>query len=774
MATQSNIWFAAVPPGNVPTPTSGYYAFFVGDGTGGTTMGIYYKKDSAGNITSLIPPSYSGQNAQDAVGTILQDTATVDFTYDPTGHTISAIVPDSAITNAKLAAMAAGTFKMRAAGAGSGSPIDGTAAQAKAALGITYSDVSGLGSAATQNSSAFDAAGLAATAQTNAINASQPVSATLTSLAALSTTAYGRALLTQPDAAALTSLINTATASLKGLMTPGQVQQLASNSTGRYNVLDYGISPANTAAANLSAWDALMTIVADNGEVYFPPGPSPYQFSGTMNIPGGKHLIIKGAQNQKSMIQTTSATAHIFVVGDWYNDFQGLKFTSSVTRTAGAAIYSGNNVQINVMDCDFAGMWDGIVYSGGNQAGNLALISNCGFTSTLNRGIVLDGKDANTIIEKVIMDGPLGVQQVGLELIQCGSVLVSNSDLIRSVNNLRFNPANYPAGVFSAYFVNVFFDTAAGSSVLFTNTGAVQRVKFTNCWFSGSVTGCEFNSTASVLPTAIDFIGCDIFANSSRGIYARGVQDFSATNCRIAGNAVAGVEITASTGGVTKMNLTSNVIGPTAGFGANGTGVLINAGTYGGYAVKNNDLRGNTAANLGDSGSVATSDLKVIGDNMGHLIIGAMASLAAPASTSGAVAFALITARVPPNAVIPGQTFRFKVIGNSSATGTLIFTVRAGSNGLIGDATVWTSITSAAQVANQRAGFEGLLTVRSVGTSGTVQCEALGFAQAALLPTLVAAPVTPTVNTTAPWFITLGVTVSTGAFVAQQAVLEAL
>jgi hypothetical protein len=49
--------------------------------------------------------------------------------------------------------MAQSTFLMRAAGAGTGDPIAGTAAQAKTALAIATSDVSGLGSIATQAAS---------------------------------------------------------------------------------------------------------------------------------------------------------------------------------------------------------------------------------------------------------------------------------------------------------------------------------------------------------------------------------------------------------------------------------------------------------------------------------------------------------------------------------------------------------------------------------------------------------------------------------------------
>ena len=58
----------------------------------------------------------------------------------------------SAVTNAKLADMAQATFKGRAAASGTGAPIDMTAAQAKTALAITASDVSGLATVATTGS----------------------------------------------------------------------------------------------------------------------------------------------------------------------------------------------------------------------------------------------------------------------------------------------------------------------------------------------------------------------------------------------------------------------------------------------------------------------------------------------------------------------------------------------------------------------------------------------------------------------------------------------
>lgn len=153
---------------------------------------------------------------------------------------------------------------------------------------------------------------------------------------------------------------------------------------------------------------------------------------------------------------------------------------------------------------------------------------------------------------------------------------------------------------------------------------------------------------------------------------------------------------------------------------------------------------------------------------------GIIATLPATIATAGTVDTALLVATIPPAALTVGQAIRARLLGVSSSTGTLIFKLHIGPLGTVADPAAWTSITSAAQAANQRAGFDGQLTVRSTGTGGTAQAEALGFAQAALLPTVVAAAATVALNTTVGQFLTLSATCSFGTFTAQQAAVEAL
>lgn len=149
-----------------------------------------------------------------------------------------------------------------------------------------------------------------------------------------------------------------------------------------------------------------------------------------------------------------------------------------------------------------------------------------------------------------------------------------------------------------------------------------------------------------------------------------------------------------------------------------------------------------------------------------------MAVLNAPVASVAATEKLLLAAKVEPFITDVGCTYRIKVIGISSSTGTLIFRVRVGTNGSIADTEAWISLTSAAQAANQRAGFEAMLTVRSIGPTGTIQCEGQGFAEAAILPTVVGAVATQTIDTEAEWFIDITVISSVGTFTAQHAVVE--
>jgi 2-hydroxy-3-keto-5-methylthiopentenyl-1-phosphate phosphatase len=109
--------------------------------TAGTTSQYWRGDKTFQTLDTLAVPEntnlyFTDERSQDAVGGILTDTATVDFTYNDGANTITADVIDGSITNTKLSTVATSTFKGRTT-AGTGSPEDLTVAQAKTLLNLT-------------------------------------------------------------------------------------------------------------------------------------------------------------------------------------------------------------------------------------------------------------------------------------------------------------------------------------------------------------------------------------------------------------------------------------------------------------------------------------------------------------------------------------------------------------------------------------------------------------------------------------------------------------
>jgi hypothetical protein len=144
-------------------------------------------------------------------------------------------------------------------------------------------------------------------------------------------------------------------------------------------------------------------------------------------------------------------------------------------------------------------------------------------------------------------------------------------------------------------------------------------------------------------------------------------------------------------------------------------------------------------------------------------------NLAAAVVTSGATEKVLLQLQIPAARAVIGSTFRAWVVGNSSSTGTLIFRIKCGPNGSISDTEDWKSVTSAAQAANARAGFECLITVRS---ATTIAVDGVGYAGAVQLPTTIAVPATPAITISGIWYINMTVVCSVGTFTAQVGSIE--
>lgn len=84
----------------------------------------------SGDSVPAVPPGEVRLAYREGTGLVL-----IDADEEETAVGGGGAPADGSITNAKLASMAAGTIKGRAAGSGSGAPVDLTAAQAREALG---------------------------------------------------------------------------------------------------------------------------------------------------------------------------------------------------------------------------------------------------------------------------------------------------------------------------------------------------------------------------------------------------------------------------------------------------------------------------------------------------------------------------------------------------------------------------------------------------------------------------------------------------------------
>ena len=494
---------------------------------------------------------------------------------------------------------------------------------------------------------------------------------------------------------------------------------LPANYEQEFNVQNYGILndgvTDNLAAINL----LLSTTAPDAATIYFPAGT--YRVSGAISVPSGRHYRIKGAGMNKTFIQTTSATLDTITFNDWQQEIEDISFSSSVTKTAGIALNFQANNSVVARRCQFTGMWTAIAH-----AGTIGWFEDCIFNNGKNNSILLNGANVNDSILNCTFDCSPAIP-AHINVVQCGSVVIDNCDIIHATNNLLINPtAN---GAFAIYCANTFFDSAAGSSVKLigsTATGNIQRVKFENCWFNSTVSnGFECAGTATTLPTAIDFVNCDFFSNPTTGLLMSAVQDFSIVGSRIAGSTT-GVNIAASASAVTKFVITGNTIGPTAGIGANTTGINIQSGTYGQYSIQNNNLTGNTT-NLADAGLVTTQGQKIVQNNLGVRLLGGVGnSLIAASSaintTETILVGGLSSLPIPANALAVGSNIRVTLIGTctSTAANASTFRVRFGTAGTTADTAILTGAVTAV-TSGTTVGFKAVIefTVRTLGASAT-------------------------------------------------------
>jgi hypothetical protein len=555
---------------------------------------------------------------------------------------------------------------------------------------------------------------------------------------------------------------------------------------------------SNSGTTNVTNLNTILAAAPAGSTIYTPGNAAVYQFQGALTALT-KDFTFVGQYGHSVWAWANAGVTTTPLISlnpsGFYTGFFGMTFQTFVTMTTNYVVDCKANVNTYFVGCQFIGgastPFSGCInFSDATNGGNGAVVSGCYFSAWHDTAINVNGLQASPYFSNLAMIGNAlasGNSAAGIACPNGGAILMNNCGIVKcQVNlNLSVGAGNVVASVFA---VNCFFDQATLQSLLITgSTGTAVRCHFVGCWFtliagSGPTAAVAITTTGAAIHSGIEFQDCWVVnvsgtTGTTNGFLITGASDFTIANCQIAGW-TNGINITPpTTAGVCAPFIENNTIGPAGGAAGNGTGILLNVGaptTYGRVFISNNQMMGNTTAALLDASTVAAaSNAKYIGNNMGVLMKGSQVTLAAIQNTASTTQTTILTCPVLANAVRVGDVFKFELHGISSSTGTLTFEVFVGTTnnaaGAVPAGTVaWTSTTTAAQVANARASFHGLLTVRSIG-AGTVNCEAVGYAGAVVVPTLIAATTAPAVTTTANWFITLSVACSAGLFAVQDA-----
>lgn len=632
----SSEWFQEVAPSTVTSPDAGYDAIFIADGTGGTTAGSLYKKDSAGMVTAL---TFSNEQAQDAVGGILTDTATVDFTYDDAGNTISAIVITS--PSGQIPVGVTRTISTTAPLTGGGdlsanrtlalttSPVGQTPVGVTRNIGTT-APLTGGGALSADLTLALTTspAGQTPVGTTRTITTTTPIQIDGTTSADLS--------------ANRTLSILAATTSLAGSLSA--LDKLKLNDMWKDVVTDGGLN--NTGASDNTALlqalhDALPTA---GGVLFFPPGT--YRFDSTVNITKDSVYLL-GQSRRTAKLCTSSATLDMFNISGDACLFEGLRFSTIVAgtpdnttlRTAGyAANFTSTSDSSGMRKCDILFQWSGIQSSGSlhffddmniREYGNNAINGSC---------ILINGTGDRYITRLTTDNGSNPTGFAGIRITECASCVISDSNIIHAGIALSLEPPNGKT-IPSVEVTNTFFDTSVfGMQITTAGTGSVYRSKFTNCWFGTHTTaGIRMNGTQW---DGITFDNCDFYNTGPSGIgidCPTGGGKWTVSNSRIAGFTT-GINLTASAAHYPQ--IVGNTIGPTGNFGLNTTGITVAAGTYKGLMISDNAIVNNTTNVTLGAVTVAAGEASFyqIKDNAGYNpLTGAAVTTPAVAATGVAV-----------------------------------------------------------------------------------------------------------------------------------------
>ena len=566
------------------------------------------------------------------------------------------------------------------------------------------------------------------------------------------------------------------------------------------NVMTFGakgdsVTDDTTAIQNAISFSLAYGVGNRGVDLYFPQGV--YRTSHPISC-SGNNVMLVGAGVGSTALYPQHTTGDVLQFGNGggtgtaFVGFENMSIICPTTRSSGATVNVNGANDVLIRNFTLSGYSTAINITGSSikvrvDTGDITNgQSGSGVAINISNGLAGDTYISNIVTSNSVGQAPAA----GIRVSQTGHTSLIRNNITGHAVGLQVNPVA-SQDVSYLFCDHNLFDSCVTNAASFqpaaSATARIRSFVAVDSWFAGTISGSGIIISGSASGGSIDdlrFMGCRILNNYAQGIAISSsvANNIAIDNCTIAGNSQQsssqwyGIEVAPN---VSYFGITNCKIGQagTAGNTQRGA-VSISAGSSSFFRISDNDFGNNVIQpnianpiNLG----AQTGTGSYINDNVGDATSGvADFVLATTAATSGTGETLLFKVPIPANSVRVGQTFRIKMAGASSSTGTLIFRTRIGTAGTTGDAQAWISTTSAAQVANAHAGFDILMTVRSIGTAGTVIADGSAHAGAVMLPTLIGAPATAAVNTTVTEYIDVTCTCSVGTFTAQVGVIEAL
>lgn len=391
-----------------------------------------------------------------------------------------------------------------------------------------------------------------------------------------------------------TFAISAATTTTAGTMSATDKKKLSSEFTDV--IADLGADPTgNTDATGLiNTW---IGTLGTGGATLFLPPATRVRIDGPVNV--SKTVRFLGGHRQTSVYSAGTAGNNMFTVTAAGTTFENLRCSAGAAgadnaalRTAGYAIDLGSASNAGMLGCDVLFQWSSVHSGGSLQFVDDANIREYGNNAINGACILIDGSGDRYVRRLTTDNGSNPTGFAGIRVVQCASLVISDSNIIHAGTCLALEPGN-GLTVPSVEMINCFLDTSVyGMRITPTGTGSVFRCKFTNVWFgTHSSGGVQMNGTQW---DGITFDNCDFYATGPTGIgidCPSGGGKWLVSNSRFAGFTTA-INLTASAAHFPTIKSCS--IGPQSAFGLNTTGIAVAAGTYKGLVITDSEVVNNT------------------------------------------------------------------------------------------------------------------------------------------------------------------------------------